>query len=307
MSEFIPIPVRDAFDADMRSDAERLWRSLPEPIAPAPDREAKARSWAAVQATMQTGDASVRRTPQRRAADRAPRTARRSSARRMPMWAGAFAAVALLAFVGFYLMNLDESASGIYTAGTTTQVVTLPDGTVVTLEPGATLTEGDWSTTRPLTLEGTAFFDVTRDESRPMHITTPNATVSVLGTSFTVTSDASETSVQVASGRVAVADAQGQKVAELLQGDAATLGANGPMIERAARSFDLNDVPLAQLAQEVGQAFGIAITLADDLADERITFAQRDVHTAESVLQTVAATKDLGYRETANGYELYRK
>ncbi len=225
----------------------------------------------------------------------------------MPMWAGAFAAIALLAFAGLYLIGPDDSASTVYTAGTTTQVVTLSDGTVVTLEPGATLSQGDWSTDRPLTLEGTAFFDVARDENRPMHITTPNATVSVLGTSFTVASDASETSVQVASGRVAVADAQGTKVAELLQGDAATLGSNGPQIERAARSFDLNDVAMTQLADEVGQAFGITITLSDDLSDERITFAQREVRNAESVLETVSATKDLGYRETANGYELYRR
>ncbi len=225
----------------------------------------------------------------------------------MPAWIGAVAAVAVLALVGLYLTSPAEQLAGAYTAGATQQTVTLSDGTVVTLEPGATLREGDWTTSRLLTLEGTAFFAVARDETRPMHITTTNATVSVLGTSFTVAAAASETSIQVASGRVVVADAAGQNVAELMEGDAATLGTAAPLIERSARSIDLNDVPMARLADEVGQAFGIVITLADGLEDERITFAQREVRNAESVLETVSVTKGMSYRETASGYELYRR
>ncbi len=304
MSEFLPAEVRDALSAHQHADADRVWRSLPEPHVPAPDLDAKARGWAAVHSSMQTEAATPRRKRPARAADRASRAAPRLRARRVPMWAGALVAVTFLAIAGLYAVRSDQA---VFIAGAAAEIVTLDDGSVVTLEPYATLTVGDWADQRPLTLEGTAFFDVARDEARPMHIATRSATVTVLGTSFTIASGASQTSVQVASGRVAVADANGIQVAELLQGDAATIGADSPLIQRSARSFDQVDVLLSELADEVGRAFAITVTTASGLADERITFVQRDVTDAESILQTVCATKGLSYRETASGFELYRK
>jgi transmembrane sensor len=64
----------------------------------------------------------------------------------------------------------------------------LPDGTQVWLNAGSTLTYTNefMGLTREVKLEGEAFFDVTRNHTKPFIVYTDNLTVRVLGTSFNV-------------------------------------------------------------------------------------------------------------------------
>ena len=57
---------------------------------------------------------------------------------------------------------------------------------------------------REVRLEGKAYFDIKRDESRPFIIWTDNARIEVLGTSFVIDSDDVHTEVSVESGLVAL-------------------------------------------------------------------------------------------------------
>lgn len=84
----------------------------------------------------------------------------------------------------------------------------LPDGTTVTLNADSRLIVPAHfkENIREVNLQGEAYFDVARDETRPFVITTDNIKVEVLGTSFNVKSygEGSLGSVAVASGKVAV-------------------------------------------------------------------------------------------------------
>ncbi len=83
----------------------------------------------------------------------------------------------------------------------------LPDGSVATLQRGASITIGDFETTREVDLHGKAFFDVTKNPNKPFIVTTKNASVQVLGTSFLVNApeNAASVEVMVSTGKVAFA------------------------------------------------------------------------------------------------------
>lgn len=84
----------------------------------------------------------------------------------------------------------------------------LSDGTVITLQPSGTVEFPNEfpSDKREIVLTGEAFFDVTKDSSRPFIINTGDVTVKVLGTSFNVRAyeGAKEISVAVKTGKVSV-------------------------------------------------------------------------------------------------------
>ncbi|MEM7298387.1 MAG: FecR domain-containing protein, partial [Bacteroidota bacterium] len=87
--------------------------------------------------------------------------------------------------------------------------VELPDGSLVTLNRGTTLYYAqNVKVMRSIKLEGEAFFDVQRDETRPFVIAAENARVEVLGTSFNVKSGDERVEVTVASGKVKLGDQQ---------------------------------------------------------------------------------------------------
>ena len=85
--------------------------------------------------------------------------------------------------------------------------VDLPDGSSVELAEGAVLMipeEGN-SFRQARLMGGRALFYIRRDEANPFTIETPNATVTVLGTTFGVAVTAIETEVVLASGIVELA------------------------------------------------------------------------------------------------------
>jgi len=90
--------------------------------------------------------------------------------------------------------------------------IKLPDGTIVNLNAGSSLLfPAEFSDTlRIVELQGEAFFDVVRDESRPFIVKTNNLETEVLGTTFNVRAFDEEAEINVAlvSGKVKVRDSR---------------------------------------------------------------------------------------------------
>lgn len=74
----------------------------------------------------------------------------------------------------------------VYTTTTERDTVTLDDGTTVIMNVNSELRYAQSSTKRSVELEGMAYFDVARDESKPFVIVAGEGEVTVLGTKFTV-------------------------------------------------------------------------------------------------------------------------
>lgn len=103
--------------------------------------------------------------------------------------------------------------------------VLLPDGSVVELNNGASITYQDnlgSEKTRSVFLKGEAFFDVKRNVESPFVIkTAENTEVKVLGTSFNVKSDVENTIVSVMTGKVEVSNLTSERQVIVVKGQRA--------------------------------------------------------------------------------------
>lgn len=92
-------------------------------------------------------------------------------------------------------------------SGTTAQKLTLQDGSTVILEPGGEVHYNEkFSDRREVYLSGDAFFEVTKDASRPFFVYANEITTKVLGTSFRIKAKQGEKEIVVAvrTGKVSV-------------------------------------------------------------------------------------------------------
>ena len=152
------------------------------------------------------------------------------------------------------------------------KVIELNDGSVVTLEPGSSLSypEKFALDARSLKLKGEAFFSVKPDPNRPFSIATSKEIVTVLGTEFKVMADEEKTYVHVASGKVEVKLTDGSAKQVLEKGDLAI--SNGGEIltyeGNEANSFSstthilvFENTPLSKVLEDVGAVYEVQLSL----------------------------------------------
>lgn len=154
------------------------------------------------------------------------------------------AAVILMIFSAWWLLPVTKptptlTAALPETQHSTNKVITLPDGSVVTLNENSQL---DYPAafdghSREVYLRGEAFFEVAPDKNKPFLVHTGAIVTRVLGTSFNIRAagDASPIAVTVTTGKVQVQKDNKSIVAELLPGDQLILdkAAIAPLVTKA--------------------------------------------------------------------------
>lgn len=290
--------VLDALPEDERRAFIDTWEASVAPPAPRADPARKAATWEHVHAAMAA--------PAR--ADRAPVRAPRRSAN-APLWRVYAGGVSLAALVLLALSWWLQPGAGSYQAGETARAIVLDDGTTVTLAPHSTLTVAALQAdTRRVALVGTARFDVAPDAGRPFEVATPDASVTVLGTVFTVYArTAGTTRVQVEEGRVALA--HGPHRVELTADEQGVVRANGAPAVRAVPSspaarFAFADAPASRLFEEVEVLFGLAVAYPPDLAARRVTITRHGPLDAEALVASICAPLGVTYTRTATGFRI---
>ncbi|AYF86502.1 FecR family protein [Pseudomonas sp. DY-1] len=161
--------------------------------------------------------------------------------------------------------------------------VTLADGSTLDLNGRTRITVIYSADRRLVRLEaGEAMFGVTPDKARPFVVEAGAGRVTVTGTRFNVRRDASGVRVAVESGRVLVVGEQGEASRPLLGGDGVRVAADGVVgpVQRidiasitAWREGKLifNDVPLAEVAQEVSRYRELPLRVVPEVADLRFS------------------------------------
>lgn len=82
---------------------------------------------------------------------------------------------------------------------------TLPDGTVVTLEPGAAISFNfPFIKSRDISITGMARFEVATDAGKPLSVYAHGIVTTALGTSFTVNTNNSHVKIQLLEGKIVV-------------------------------------------------------------------------------------------------------
>lgn len=221
-------------------------------------------------------------------------------------------------------------------AGKQAQLLTLADGSRVTLYPGSSLRyrAGLAGPQREVRLTGEAFFQVAKNPSRPFLVYTEQLVTTVLGTSFRVRAyDGRPNEVAVEAGRVSVQLRQGADLhatpAQPAKGGVVLLPnqqvAYSALAPRALRkqlvtnplvlemqTFAFENKPVIEVLQALEKAYGVAI-----LYDSRklagctvtITFYQESLYEKLDVLSKAlgarySTTNDAQIRFNSNGCAL---
>ncbi|CAN5532102.1 hypothetical protein BH10PSE14_BH10PSE14_19860 [soil metagenome] len=145
------------------------------------------------------------------------------------------------------------------------RTIAFADGAEATLAPATRLS----SQGGRLTLDGTAFFSIRHDPSRPVTITANGVTVSDVGTRFEMAADRNSVRVAVAEGEVAVAP-KGKAAVPLVAGHRVLVAGNdvetGVAVPNDVASWRggrlvYDRVPLALVAADIARYAGGRVTV----------------------------------------------
>ncbi|WP_300596142.1 FecR domain-containing protein [Niabella sp.] len=176
-----------------------------------------------------------------------PKTSRVAALRHYRRWVAAAAILLLLAgsywFFGTSRPGKETGRSAVADGKSPAQppvrVLTLPDGTVVTLGQQSELyydASFTSSAVRRVKITGDAYFDVMHDAQRPFVVSTGSYDIKVLGTAFDIRTNNGKFQITVTRGKVRVDEAATQKpVTVLLPGNQLTIQGTAKAAEIATQ------------------------------------------------------------------------
>lgn len=222
------------------------------------------------------------------------------------------AAAAAVAFVSIFSYNIYESSGSKaveFASVSGKSRVSLPDGSDVTLDSGASVSyeESFGKKTRNITAEGRVFFDVAKDKKKPFVIQTGGLEIKVLGTKFDVDSRLDEVIVSLVEGSVSLTGIEEGKESIMKAGEVAVFDkksgevrigkgdVRGSMLWCMER-LSFQDATLDKVCHDLSMWYGVNVVLADNLVGKGcINFTITD-ESLESVLSIISATTGVNYR-----------
>ena len=213
----------------------------------------------------------------------------------------AILAVALLLPFSYYMGTRNNSGDSITTIscayGDKSSIV-LPDSSHVWLNSGSTLTfSSNFKNGRKVSLEGEAFFDVSKDKNHPFQVKTTDVQIEVLGTKFNLKAYPDEKSVSttLVEGSVNISSKYGSalmKPDQKLVFDKGskelvvqTLTDTAPETEWKDGRFVFRNESLAELKSKLERWFDVDIVFGDEqVKNRRFT----GVLSRESILEAVS-------------------
>ena len=200
--------------------------------------------------------------------------------------------------------------------------IELSDGTLVTLNRDTKIKYPDQfaNDIREISIEGEAFFEVTPNPSKPFVIHAGEATVKVLGTSFSVNAypENDRVEVIVATGKVEVSKLANLQKITLDPGDKGTfinlskqltksLNDNPNFLAWKTRTFIFNETALAEVIQQLNKVYRVHIELPDHRLDELLLNAHFEKETLDFILEVISNTHGLDVKKQGGRYLLLKK
>lgn len=231
-------------------------------------------------------------------------------------WIKYAAIVLLLAIGGYYMLNNTpdkniDSAPQIYQAENSIQPVDLNDGSIITLNSGAIVTElSDFSKVRNVELKGEAFFNVSPDKDRPFRVKLNNEVyVEVLGTSFNIINTEDQLDVSVESGHVEL-KALGRKIS-LYKGDAVKY-IDGTFVKYKQNSNNylswkdgklvFKNVSISDVLDDVSSHFEINFNLSNKVKNSDCNLSSTfDTESLDQIMEELSRIVELSYAKEKDG------
>jgi transmembrane sensor len=220
-------------------------------------------------------------------------------------WLRIVASILLISTLGWlgYSYFENKSANTLIQVYATSTILndTLPDGTTITLNKNSSLsyTSTFKGSTRPVTLKGEAFFNVSPDKTKPFIITINGVTVQVVGTSFNVKNKNGKTIVAVETGIVKVSKNKDQ--VELRQGEKVIIADQKLELVKSIskgrlynyyRNKELvcDETPLQELVEALNEIYNVNIIIKNtSLKEKTLTTVFKDQSLGQ-VLEVIQET-----------------
>jgi len=197
------------------------------------------------------------------------------------------------------------------------QSITLPDGSIVTLNGGAELKYpiGFTKEKRQVYLSGEAFFDIVKNPKKPFIIIAEGAEIKVLGTSFNVIANNSKVEVLVESGKVQFSGIKNPTNSLILEkGDFGILSENS--IEKTVIRDDnylswkthkmiFKEMQLKDVAKVIERTYQVSIKFENDSIAKNPINTAYDNDPLNRVLDNICLTYNLTYEK--NGSQIVIK
>jgi transmembrane sensor len=187
----------------------------------------------------------------------------------------------------------------------------LPDGTTGMLNSGSRLSYSlPFNNNRQVSLEGEAWFEVSRDENHPFEISTGNSTVKVLGTSFNMSAYPSENYVEVVlqKGRVEFQDNKSDEKVMMLPSERLVFQ-NGNISKSVTDPAKYNawtdgklvfrGDPMAEVVRRIERWYNVKVELGDKELEKYSFRAIFEDDKLEEVLRLLSMTSPIRYQITS--------
>jgi ferric-dicitrate binding protein FerR (iron transport regulator) len=235
-------------------------------------------------------------------------------------WWRMAAAVLILVTSGLlinYLLTKEEDLQ--FASADTTKVITLPDGSSVTMNRHSRLTcsENFGTTDRTVQFSGEGFFNVTTDSLKPFIIEVASGRVEVIGTSFNVLAYDSleQTEVTVKTGIVRFSIPGIRKVVKLVAGQKGVFEKTANELTSIANDnvnylswntheMTFNETDLRSVIETVNKTYNTNIVISTEISDSCVVTVKFDRQTLDAVLRVLENTLNLSFRKTGNNIEI---
>lgn len=235
----------------------------------------------------------------------------RPAAKSYSLWMRVAAAILLVVAAGSIFNLFFSDKTTVIETADATQLITLPDGSQVTLNENSQLSYADdfGKNTRIVTLKGEAFFDVARDPQKPFIISANEATVEVLGTSFNVQAYNTDKKIEVvvATGTVKFSVPKMNQAVTLQAGDRGVYSRENKELTNALNA-DINflawktrkiifiETDLRIVIETLNHAYGANIITEVKVPDTCLVTVTFDQQSLDAVLNVLKTTLNLIYR-----------
>lgn len=233
------------------------------------------------------------------------------------IWAYAASIMLLVGIGGYLLMQQKEGTVRFVNNSQTAQLINLPDGSKVFLNTRAELhyAKSFGKETRDISLKGEAFFEVTKDKSKPFLVHTNHTFIKVVGTSFNVNASTEAVEVVVKTGRVEVYKTEVNATPIILEpGDRAIAQPHDEIHKQKNTNLNylswmdkkliFKALPLSEVISDVMQAYHCQIELEDtSLHNLKIT-STFDNDSLDDVLTSISLALNLHVEKEGKKYIL---
>jgi ferric-dicitrate binding protein FerR (iron transport regulator) len=222
-------------------------------------------------------------------------------------------AAALLIVSGLGLL-LGKILSGssyveVQTALNEVKQITLPDGSIVWLNQGSSLSyERKFSEDeRKVILEGEAFFEVVKNPAKPFVINSSQSVTKVLGTSFNLNTSGNDELLTVVTGKVSFASNTSGKEVVVTANESARIDQNGNAVKEAKQdvnamawktnTLSFNDASLEEVFKSLEHYFNIRITVENTRIHNCHFTGEFVKPTFKQVMDVIGKTLQLTYEQ----------